>query len=74
MTDSHTFHAVLTHDGVLKSADLPLPADHSAPPRIRVHAVDGTGASVIDVFVLVDAEEWPDTASYHYLGSIPERV
>ncbi|MEV8212423.1 hypothetical protein [Leifsonia sp. NPDC077715] len=72
MNDSDTFHAILRHDGVEKSADLPLPADRAAPPRIRVHAVDSSGARVIDVFILKDAEKWPTTASYTYLASIPD--
>ena len=69
MTRTTTFHArLLRRDAQPQTVTVRASSD--APPRTLRRAAGGADRCTFDVYALVDADGWPNEATYSYVESV----
>jgi hypothetical protein len=69
VTRTTTFHArLLRRDAQPQTVTVRAPSD--SPPRTLRRAAGGGGLLTFDVYALVDADGWPNEATYSYVESV----
>ncbi|MDN4613646.1 hypothetical protein P5G50_04185 [Leifsonia sp. F6_8S_P_1B] len=69
MTRTTTFHARLLREGA-EPRTVTVRASSDSPPRTLRRAAGGGGTLTFDVYALLDADGWPESATYTYVESL----
>ncbi|WP_348789709.1 hypothetical protein [Leifsonia sp. NPDC080035] len=69
MTRTTTFHARLLRAGA-EPQTVTVRASSDSPPRTLRRPAGGGGTLMFDVYALLDADGWPDSATYTYVDSL----
>lgn len=69
MTRTTTFHARLLRSG-REPQTVTVRAASDVPPRTLRRAAGGGGSLTFDVYALLDADGWPQSATYSFVESL----
>lgn len=69
MTRTTTFHARLLRSGA-QPQTVTVRSASDSPPRTLRRPAGGGGTLLFDVYALLDADGWPDSATYTFVDSL----